>query len=668
MTLNLKENTWLKWSLISLAIVTAIVLWLSLSGGIFLTAYKRKFEDATPLTVYQYWYYYGADKQVQKWLAIACGISFAMVVAPLFMLISPVKRSLFGAARFANRSDIKKAGLYSDEGIIVGKYRNKFLMFSGQRHPLMSAPTRSGKGVGIVVPNLLNWPHSVVTTDMKLENWLLTSGYRKRYGQECYLFNPMNKGYKSHRYNPLHYISSDPNFRIDDIQKIAHMLFPDKVGTDIIWTATPRSLFLGVVLFLIETPGKLVTLGQALRETLNDGDGSAYFAKAINDRAAAGKPYSGACVRALNSYIAIASENTRSGVMTSFRASLELWMNPLVDAATSANDFDLRQVREKRMSIYLGVTPDNLTQMAPLLNLFFQQLVDLNTRELPSQNTKIKFPCLLLMDEFAALGKVSIIVKGISYVAGYWLRIMPIIQSPAQLVDVYGKEAAQNFTTNHALSIVFPPKASETQTARDISEWLGYQTVKGTSESKGKGLFSKKQESTSTSDQKRALMLPQEITGLGQDKELIILEDTPPILAEKIFFFKDRVFVDRLKEISASLRKLGKEFPTQKQLEAIMESGELACPVPAIDVAAHLSSLDQPASVVTVTVPGKATGQMKIIERPVVASDIPNIDKTTLDKYAIDWSTVEKPTPSKMDHAALLKHADERCKAAGIEP
>ncbi len=118
-------------------------------------------------------------------------------------------------------------------------------MFDGQQHAIISAPTRSGKGVGIVIPNLLSWPDSVVVLDIKQENWDITSGFRSIHGQECYLFNPAASDYKTHRYNPLAYISQDPNFRIDDIQKIANMLFPDKPGTDTIWTATPRSLFLG---------------------------------------------------------------------------------------------------------------------------------------------------------------------------------------------------------------------------------------------------------------------------------------------------------------------------------------------------------------------------------------------------------------------------------------
>ena len=436
MTLNISENSWAKAGLIIALVLAVIGVWAYLAGGIFLMAYDHKFEEATPLTLYQYWFHYGAEKQVQKWLYIASGLSLFAILSPVALFFAPAKQSLFGDARFATSREIKQAGLLGSKGIIVGLYMNMYLMFGGSQHVIMSAPTRSGKGVGIVIPNLLTWPDSMVILDIKQENHAITSGFRTKHGQPCYLFNPGATDYRTHRYNPLAYISDDPNFRIDDVQKIGNMLFPDQQGTDPIWTATPRALFLGLVLFLAETPGKLVTIGQVLRESLADGDGAAYLAKIINDRAAENKPLSNACVMALNSYISITSENTRSGVMTSFRSRLELWMNPLVDAATSANDFDLRDLRKRRMTIYLGVTPDNLDRMAPLLNLFFQQLIDLNTRELPERNPDLKYQCLLLPDEFTAMGKIQVLSKGISYIAGYGLRMLPIIQSPAQVVEV----------------------------------------------------------------------------------------------------------------------------------------------------------------------------------------------------------------------------------------
>ena len=667
MTLNISENSWAKAGLIIALVLAVIGVWAYLAGGIFLMAYDHKFEEATPLTLYQYWFHYGAEKQVQKWLYIASGLSLFAILSPVALFFAPAKQSLFGDARFATSREIKQAGLLGSKGIIVGLYMNMYLMFGGSQHVIMSAPTRSGKGVGIVIPNLLTWPDSMVILDIKQENHAITSGFRTKHGQPCYLFNPGATDYRTHRYNPLAYISDDPNFRIDDVQKIGNMLFPDQQGTDPIWTATPRALFLGLVLFLAETPGKLVTIGQVLRESLADGDGAAYLAKIINDRAAENKPLSNACVMALNSYISITSENTRSGVMTSFRSRLELWMNPLVDAATSANDFDLRDLRKRRMTIYLGVTPDNLDRMAPLLNLFFQQLIDLNTRELPERNPDLKYQCLLLPDEFTAMGKIQVLSKGISYIAGYGLRMLPIIQSPAQVVEVYGKEAAQTFTTNHALQVIFPPKASETQTAEDISKWLGYQTVKGVSESKTKGIFSKKTPSESTSDQRRALLLPQEITSLGKEAELVIVEDCPPIRAKKIRYYKDPVFVDRLKSVSPTLAALGKKLPTEKQLKDIVMAGELASPVPMIDLAAHHAATNAGnRAPVTVAVPKPAGAKTETIERLATPDDVSQLAKMTLANFAVDFSAVEQPTVGELDEAALHAYADNLCRQAGI--
>ncbi|MGB7816286.1 MAG: type IV secretory system conjugative DNA transfer family protein [Methylotenera sp.] len=661
---NLFYTPWGKAALAFL-LIGAVAVWLFIAGAVLLIALHKDPNDTSLLTLYQYWYYYRQNPAVLDWIYKASGIALAIISIPaVAFFLMPDGKKMFGEARFARRHEIQKAGLLGDKGIIVGQLGSRYLMFDGQQHAIISAPTRSGKGVGIVIPNLLNWPDSVVVLDIKQENWDITSGYRKKHGQECYLFNPAAADYRTHRYNPLAYISSDPNFRIDDVQKIANMLFPDVQGTDVIWTATPRSLFLGVVLYLAETPDKPVTLGQVVRETLKEGDGAQYFASVINDRAAAGKPLSNACVRALNSYISISAENTRAGIMTSFRSRLELWMNPLVDAATSANDFDLRDVRKKRMSVYLGVTPDNLERMAPLLNLFFQQLIDLNTRELPNQNKQIKHSCLLLMDEFTAIGKIGILSKGISYIAGYGLRMLPIIQSPAQVVDVYGADAAQTFTTNHALNIIFPPKASETQAAKDISEWLGYETVKTTSKSRSRKIFKTENDTNNTSEQQRALMLPQEITSLGQRRELIIMENVPPILADKVVYYKDAIFIERLKKISKTLRGFGGKFPTQKQMDEAIGLGELAAKVPKIDLDAHHI---ETGGDIPITVTAPKGGSTTTIKRPVTAEDIPNLGNLNLEDFAVDFSSVKKPPPGEMDEATLKAYADDLCRAMGMK-
>jgi type IV secretion system protein VirD4 len=668
MTPLANRSTLSKAAVVGVVALCVVGVWAYLAGGMMMLAFDRPYEDATPLTFLQYWYYYRTTAQVERWLWISGVLSAVICLAPGALFFPGEKRTLFGDARFATRREVAKAGLYGDKGIIVGQHGGKYLMFDGMQHVIITAPTRSGKGVSFVIPNLLTWPDSTVVLDIKQENWDLTSGYRAKRGQACFLFNPTAKDYRSHRWNPLGYISDDANFRIDDVQKIAGMLFPDKEGTDLIWTATPRSLFMGIVLMLAETPDKPVTLGQVLRETLVDGDGSKYFASLINDRAQASNPFSSACVRGLNSYVSISSENTRSGVIAGFRSSLELWNNPLVDAATSANDFDLREIRKKRMSIYIGVTPDNLKRVRPLLNLFLQQLVDLNTQELPSQNKAIRYTCALFLDEFTAIGKMPVLSDGISFIAGYLLRMAPIIQSPSQVDDTYGKESAKTFMVNHALRIVFPPKATETEVAKDISEWLGYQTVKGTSHSRGSGWFTKKQKSESTSDQRRALMLPQEITSMKGTDELVVTENLAPVLAKKVVYYADPVFMDRLKSVSPSLRSLGKRLPNKAEMDAAAQRGELAAAVPLIDMSAHNRSAGTQDAPVTVSMPAVDGKRIVTVERQVTAAELPNLAMLSLKDFAINF-TASAPVltgETLADEAALVAYADQLCRDAGI--
>ena len=658
MTLNLSAHKWFKpslWILVSIAIT---LIWLHLAGAVVLAGVGRDYNKVNALTFIQYAVHFGEQKRINAWLWSGAGFSTVALLLPLALFLKPSRRSLHGDARFASAREIRKAGLTGNRGIIVGKKGSGYLMFDGSQHVLLSAPTRSGKGVSVVIPNLLTWPESCVVLDIKRENWDITSGYRRKYGQRCYLFNPGASDGRTHRYNPLGYISEDPDKRIDDIQKIANMIFPDVQGTDPIWTATPRSLFLGVVLFLLESPGKPVTLGQVLRETLTDGDGKDYFDKAAKDRRDCGNGLSGACVRGLQSYTSIASENTRSGIMTSFRSRLELWMNPAIDAATSENDFDLRDLRKRKMSIFIGITPDNLERMAPLINLFFQQLVDLNTRELPSQNPDLKYTCLLLMDEFTSMGKVNILSKGISFIAGYGLRMMPIIQSPAQLTDVYGREAAETFRTNHALNIVFPPKASETESARDISEWLGYTTTKSASKSRNTEIFKRRNSSESVSDQRRALLLPQEITSLGEEAELIVLENVLPIQAKKVRYFADAKFMDRLKEISPSLSAIEGRLPNKKEMDDAMRAGELAAPVPQLSITEYQDVIASAEGSIE-----QVSSSSSNLHRAFIPDDYPRISEIN---FALDLSSIKPPSEGEQTIEKLHEFADKISREQGF--
>lgn len=569
-------------------IVIVVLLWFFIASTVLLAAFDLDPNSATPFTIWHYYKAYQGNAEVMTWVYISATASTFILGVPITLALLPEKRPLHGKAKFATRLDIKKSGLLGDSGVIVGNYNGRYMMFGGTQHVILSAPTRSGKGVGIVIPNLLSWNESLVVLDIKQENWSLTSKYRSEHGQTCYLFNPLALDGRTHRYNPLGYISHNPNFRVDDVQKIAGMLFANTSGDNAFWEAQARMLFVGMVLFLIESKNidenrkdTVTNFGEVLDLSLKGGDPYEFFKEALEEEKY--QDLSSACKQGLLNYASNDSEKTRSSIMATFRAKFELWTNPIVIAATSSNDFDLRRIRKEKVSIYIGVSPNNLDRIAPLLNLFFQQLIDLNTGEgdLPSQNPDVKYNCLLLMDEFTAIGKMPILAKGIGYIAGYGLRMMPIIQSPSQLVEVYGKDAAVTFQSNHALSIIYPPKATEIETAEAISKWLGDETVKSVSKSRSAG-FSSGNGSNSTSDQRRALMLPQEIIALGSKAELVILENTPPIKAKKIIYYTDPVFTDRFKSVSDCLARSKNKIPTKSELDTAVQLGELSAYVPCL--------------------------------------------------------------------------------------
>lgn len=459
--------------------------------------------------------------------------------------------------------EIKKAGLVArdsyDKTILVGQYKergkNEYLCYGGYQFVMLAAPTRSGKGVGIVIPNCLNYSDSLVVLDIKLENFDKTAGFRAKSGQEVYLFAPYDEcaaerqlgkaaPMRTHRYNPLGYVSEDPVDRIGDIDSIAQAFYNNPNSKDKFFDEQAKDLFRGITLLVLETPGIPHTLGEVFRQS--SGYGKAlpeHLNEMIEKAKAEGRPYSDECVAAI-SRVCTLSDNTFAGVKGSMQVPLMPWANARVDAATSANDFDLRDVRKRRMTIYVGITPNKLAEAKNIINLFFDQLINLNTKTLPQQDKSLKYQCLMILDEFTAAGKINQIAQSISYQAGYNMRVLTIIQNKSQLEDVYGKPGALTLMSNHALMIMYAPSPVVQSDANEYSEMLGYQTVKNTSHSRSFGKQGSR--SDSTSDQKRALMLPQELKEMDMWEEIVSLEHTKPIRCAKIKYFEDPTFTARV--------------------------------------------------------------------------------------------------------------------------
>lgn len=528
-----------------------------LSAALFLLMNKADPRQARFLSIAHYWTLYADDAPLRKKLLVSMGVSglgLLVVLPGALLAASRTRRPLHGDARFANPGEVARAGLLSNfttssPSILVGHYRGKFLALPGQLSVMLSAPTRSGKGVGVVIPNLLNWPDSVVVLDIKGENYDITAGYRAACGQAVFAFSPFDDAARTHRWNPLTAVRTSAIHRVGDLLTIGQVFFPNDgsgSSSEAFFNDQARNLFLGLGLMLLESPELPRTIGELLRQSSGRGQSlKGHLTAVIEARRAADRPLSDECIDALQRLLSN-SDNTLTSIVATLNAPLTIFADAVVDAATSADDFGLEDVRRQRMSVYVRIPPNRLANARPLLNLFFSQLVSLNTQQLPERDSSLRFQCLLVNDEFTAMGRVGIISSAAAFLAGYNLRLLTVVQAMSQLDAVYGDKDARTFATNHGLQILFAPR--EQRDADEYSAMLGQFTERATSRGRSRSFSQHSSSGTSTneSDQRRALLLPQEFKELGSERLVVIAENCKPILAEKIRYHREKVFTSRL--------------------------------------------------------------------------------------------------------------------------
>lgn len=521
----------------------------------------------------------------------------------------PKKEKLYGDAKFANANDIKKLGLFPKKdkdgkidknGIIIGKFNGKLLRFGGQQFVALGAPTRSGKGVGIVIPNLLDYPNSCVVQDIKQECFEFTSKYREQIlKQEVFLFNPFSK--QTHRYNPLYYIDMDGDNADAELTDFANLLYPLKSDGSVMdyFNGKAKDLFIGLCYMmndLLNTAKGLaflkaydiecnfslygiLRLSEGLNFQTEEIGGEPVIVENFAETYEALLNMNMICDKAkerIDAFFEIKSDNEKSSAIGSFVSPLSSFRADNMRLATSANDFDFRDLRRKKMTIYIGITPDKLASAKQILNIFWQQLILINVQQgLPQSNKELKHPCLLLMDEFTASGYLATYSSAISFMAGYDLRSLIIYQANSQLKAAkpngYGHEEAQTLLTNHACQIFYTPRLTED--AKQLSQILGTRTVKNRSRNLGSS------GGGSESETSKPLMSEQELRNMDFKYEIITIDNARPIFCEKAFYYNDRYFMDKFKEISQSLAKI-KNIPNRKQLEDAIQKGETKTQIP----------------------------------------------------------------------------------------
>lgn len=443
--------------------------------------------------------------------------------------------SIHGTARWAEARDVKKMGLRSKHGMLLGKYKGKFLVADGYQHCLLFAPTGSGKGVGFVIPNLLFWRDSVIVHDIKLENYEITSGWRQKHlKQKVFLWNPADPDGISHCYNPMDWISKKPGKMVDDVQKICNFLLPEQE----FWQNEARALLCGVMLYLVADDNKPTTLGEVVRTLRNDD--VVYNLAVVLDTM--GKKIHPVAYMNIAAYLQ-KPDKERGSVTSTANSSLELWANPLIDTTTATSDFNLNEFKLTPHTLYAGLTPDNISRLKPLMGIFYQQAAAFFTAHTPKPNEKIGV--LMLMDEFPTLGKMEQFQAGIAYFRGYRVRLFLIIQDTEQLKGIYEESGMNSFLSNSTYRVTFA--ANNMETANLISQLLGNKTATQISYNKPKYLdLNPGSRSLHLSDTQRALLLPQEVIQLPRDEQILLIESEPAVKCYKIKYYEERIFKKRL--------------------------------------------------------------------------------------------------------------------------
>jgi type IV secretion system protein VirD4 len=479
---------------------------------------------------------------------VGCG---AAVIGSLWRSRQAKNVTTYGSARWANARDIRKAGLFKDAGVFLGRTGPHYLRHDGPEHVMAFAPTRSGKGVGLVIPTLLGWTGSAVIHDIKGENWELTAGWRSRFSH-CLLFNPTDA--RSARYNPLLEVRCGAD-EVRDVQNIADILVDPEGALTVKdhWDKTSHSLLVGAILHVLyaEEDKTLAGVATFLSDPQRPFTATLKRMMTTNHLGTKEAPMVHPVVASAAREVLNKSDNERSGVLSTAMSCLVLYRDPTIATVTRSCDWRIADLVEgtNPVSLYLVVPPSDISRTKPLMRLVLNQIGRRLTEHLHAENSASgtgsrRHKLLLMLDEFPALGRLDFFETSLAFLAGYGVRAFLIAQSLNQIEKAYGEHNSildnchvrVTFATNDehtakrvsdALGTATEQRAMRNYAGSRLAVWLGHVMV-------------------SRQETPRALLTPGEVMQLPPDDELVMIAGAPPIRAKKLRYFEDRNFQARL--------------------------------------------------------------------------------------------------------------------------
>jgi type IV secretion system protein VirD4 len=456
-----------------------------------------------------------------------------------------VQSDTYGSARWADIGDVAQANLLGDRGIVLGLFGRFYLRHDGPEHVLAVAPTRSGKGVGLVLPTLLTWPGSAVIHDIKGENWTLTAGWRGQFSH-CLLFDPTNP--RSARFNPLLEVRKGEH-EVRDVQNIADILVDPEGARERRdhWEKTAHALLTGAILHVLyaEKEKTLARVATFLADPSRSILRTLRIMLTTNHSGTEAVPQVHPAVASIARELLNKADNERSGVVSTAMSFLGLYRDPLIAANTQRCDWRIADLLEtdRPVSLYLVVPPSDISRTKPLMRLILNQIARRLTETLPQEGAGNRRQLLLMLDEFPALGRLDFFESSLAFMAGYGIRAFLVAQSLHQIDRAYGYNHA--ILDNCHVRVAFAP--NDERTAKRLSDALGTATqLRAQRNLSGKRLSAWLPHTTiSEQETPRPLLTPGEVLQLAAGEALVLVSGAPPIRARKLKYYADRNFSKR---------------------------------------------------------------------------------------------------------------------------
>lgn len=480
------------------------------------------------------------------------------------------KPTTYGSAEWANFQHLQENNLIGKEGFTLGIYREEGmahpLHYKGDRHLLTVAPTRSGKGVSSIIPNLLNYRGSAIVVDPKGENAMITAARRGKgdknqniqgLGQTVHVIDPWGiTGLPSSRFNPLDWLNpADIDVNENAMILADSIITPQGGNRDQFWDEEAKALLMGFLLWvaLEESEKENRTLAR-VRDIISLGT------MELNDilgemALSSNHIVSSAGVRTLSK-----EDKLKSSVLASLQSHTHFLDSPRMRESLSVSDFSFEDLKTSRTTIYLVLPADRLETFGRWLRLLIQQALTVNARNI---KTIPERPVLFLLDEMAALGRLTMVEQAFSLMAGFGVQLWGIIQDLSQLERIY-EAGWQTFIGNSGVLQYFGSR--DLKTAEYFSKLCGVTTIEkfsfarsiarsfGFSSSNGSSSRSDNTtvtENTSEDVVQRQLAFPDELMVLRNNKQLVFIESFNPIRAYKNAWFTD----EKLKTLGKNIRQ-----------------------------------------------------------------------------------------------------------------